>query len=69
MSKKNPDGTTTWYIDPHRAALASLLGDDFDYSELSNEELEELVEKMREADEESKPKPKRKGRGKGPASA
>ncbi len=53
MSKKNPDGTTTWYIDPHRAALASLLGDDFDYSELSNEELEELVEKMREADEES----------------
>ena len=45
---KNPDGTTTWYVDDARAMVVALLGDDFDYSSVSIESLEELAEKIRQ---------------------
>ena len=50
---KNPDGTSTWIIDPYEAQAVSLLGDDFDYSTVSPESLAELAERLRQIDEEA----------------
>ena len=47
---KNPDGTSTWIIDPYEAQVVSLLGDDFDYSTVSPEGLTELAERLRQID-------------------
>ena len=43
----NADGTKTWYPDPARVAVVALLGDDFDYSTITEEQFEELAEGIR----------------------
>ena len=52
-SRKNPDGTTSWFVDPFKAEIAAMLGDDFDYSQVTEEDLTELEEKLRQRDQDA----------------
>ena len=52
-SRKNPDGTTSWFVDPYKAEIAAMLGDDFDYSQVTEEDLTELEEKLRQRDQDA----------------
>ena len=51
--RKNRNGTTTWILDPYKAQVSALLGDDFDYSTVSPEGLAKLEEEFRKIDEEA----------------